>query len=219
MGLCSKLLVFSGQSLGCFRGGRMVFIGLSFELRNGDALVIRGPNGSGKSSLLRLMAGLLQPVGGKIHWSDIEGPIDDNLEDHCNRTHYVGHANAFKPLITVQENIAFWSRLRTPDPDVMEALQTFDLKNLADSPVQFLSQGQMQRLKLARILAAPADLWLLDEPATALDSSGITSLCNAIETHRGKGGIIATATHQELNLDNSKILHINDFAIKDFPCE
>ena len=73
MGLCSKLLVFSGQSLGCFRGGRMVFIGLSFELRNGDALLFVVPMVA-VNQLLRLMAGLLQPVRGKIHWSDIEGP-------------------------------------------------------------------------------------------------------------------------------------------------
>ena len=213
------MLGFSGQGLSCFRGGRMVFSGLSFDLTNGDALILRGPNGSGKSSLLRLMAGLLQPLEGKILWSDINGTIDQNPEDHHDRTHYVGHATAVKPLITVQENVAFWSRLRTPDPDVMEALHAFGLKDLANLPGQVLSEGQKQRLKLARVLAAPADLWLLDEPATALDSYAITSLCNAIERHRGNGGIVAAATHHDLNLANSKILRINDFAAEDMAFE
>lgn len=210
---------FLGQGLSCFRGGRLVFADLSFDLANGDALVLHGPNGSGKSSLLRLMAGLLQPLEGEIFWSDINGTIYQNLEDHHDRTHYVGHATAVKPLITVRENIAFWSRLRTPEPDVMEALHAFGLEDLANLPGQVLSEGQKQRLKLARVLATPANLWLLDEPLTALDSYAITFLCNAIKKHRGSGGIVVAATHQDLNLENSKILNINNFSAEDMAFE
>ena len=210
---------FLGQNLSCFRGGRLVFANLSFGLTNGDALVLHGPNGSGKSSLLRLMAGLLQPLKGEILWSDINGAIYKNPEAHHDRTHYVGHATAVKPRITVQENIAFWSRLRTPKPDVMGALQAFGLEGLANLPGQVLSEGQKQRLKLARALATPADLWLLDEPATALDSDAIASLCNAIKKHRGNGGIVVAATHQDLHLENSKILHINNFSAEEMAFE
>ena len=86
-------------------------------------------------------------------------------------------------------------------------------------PGQVLSEGQKQRLKLARVLVTPADLWLLDEPLTALDSYAITFLRNAIKKHRGSGGIVVAATHQDLNLKNSKILHINNFSAEDMVFE
>ena len=190
----------------------MVFAGLSFDLTHGDALILRGPNGSGKSSLLRLMAGLLQPLEGKIFWSDISGTIDQNPEDHHDRTHYVGHADAIKPVMSVWENIAFWSQLRTPEPNVMGALSAFGLKDLADVPGQFLSAGQKQRVNLARILAAPANLWLLDEPASVLDINATSFLIEAIASHREKGGIVITSTHQDLELAESQILRLDDFA-------
>ncbi len=61
----SDTAVFSGQTLACRRGERLVFAGLAFALAAGGALVLTGPNGSGKSSLLRLMAGLARPEAGR----------------------------------------------------------------------------------------------------------------------------------------------------------
>ena len=107
------MLEFSGQALSCFRGGRMVFSNLSFVLESGGALVLRGPNGSGKSSLLRIMAGLLHPIKGYVRWSDINSSIHNDPALHYCRTHYIGHTQAIKPLMTVSENIAFWGKLRT----------------------------------------------------------------------------------------------------------
>ena len=161
---------FSGQGLGCFRGGRLVFANLSFALQPGNALVLRGPNGSGKSTLLRLMAGLIQPLEGRIQWSDSDAGITDDPDLHYGRTHYVGHADAVKPVLTVTENVAFWARLRSPQSDVAGAIDKLGIAPLADIPGQFLSAGQKRRVNLARILSAPADLWLLDEPFNALDA-------------------------------------------------
>ena len=115
---------FSGQGLGCFRGGRLVFANLSFALQPGNALVLRGPNGSGKSTLLRLMAGLIQPLEGRIQWSDSDAGITDDPDLHYGRTHYVGHADAVKPVLTVTENVAFWARLRSPQSDVAGAIDS-----------------------------------------------------------------------------------------------
>ena len=61
--------LFKARALDCERGGRFVFVGLDFALRAGGALVLRGANGSGKSSLLRILAGLLRPVGGALEWA------------------------------------------------------------------------------------------------------------------------------------------------------
>ena len=63
---------FTGTDVVCFRAERIVFEGLNFALEPGGALMLRGANGSGKSSLLRLMAGLSQPLSGTIAWNDTD---------------------------------------------------------------------------------------------------------------------------------------------------
>ena len=206
---------FSGQGLSCFRGGRLVFANLSFALQPGNALVLRGPNGSGKSTLLRLMAGLIQPLKGRIQWSDSDAGITDDPDLHYGRTHYVGHADAVKPVLTVTENVAFWARLRSPQSDVAGAIDKLGIASLADVPGQFLSAGQKRRVNLARILAVPANLWLLDEPATALDVDAIAALCDAIAEHRAAGGMVVASTHQNLALTDHAVLHLSDYITED----
>ena len=112
---------FFGEGLGCFRGGRLVFADLAFALQPGNVLILRGPNGSGKSTLLRVMAGLIQPLEGRIRWSDPDICIADEPDLHCSRTHYLGHADPVKPVLTVSENVAFWTQLRAPQSDVANA--------------------------------------------------------------------------------------------------
>ena len=116
--------------------------------------------------------------------------------------------------MTVAENVTFWGKLRTPKPDIIRALTAFGLKDLENMPVQFLSAGQKQRVNLARIVAAPANLWLLDEPATSLDTDAIAFLSEIISAHRRNGGIVIVSTHHDLKLTNSATLHLDDFTGK-----
>lgn len=189
-----------------------MFERLSFAVDSGSTLILRGPNGSGKSSLLRLMAGLLIPFEGTIRWTDAEGSIVEAPDNHHQRSHYVGHADAVNPDLSVTENIYFWAALRTPSPDVAGAMQALDIDDLADVPGRFLSAGQKRRVNLARILAAPADLWLLDEPTTSLDTDTVLSLRNAVAKHRAGGGIVVASTHQDLELANSAVLELDAVA-------
>ena len=111
--------VFMGRELACIRGERGVFARLAFQVKAGGALVLTGPNGSGKSSLLRLMAGLTRPAAGMLAWDGAN--IADNPEAHRARLHYVGHADAIKPALTVAENVGFWARYRDADGEVEAA--------------------------------------------------------------------------------------------------
>ena len=203
---------FSGTDLVCYRGGRTVFRGLEFNVAPRTALVLVGPNGSGKSSLLRLMAGLLQPTSGTIEWGG--ELIAEEPEIHNQRIQYIGHQTCIKPVLTVAENLGFWSGIHGGGTGLIrEALEMFDIGHLIDVPGQFLSAGQKQRVNLARILASPAKLWLLDEPTTALDVSAISKLEQAIEQHRQRGNMVVLSTHSALNLSDATTLNLGQYAV------
>jgi heme exporter protein A len=202
------MTLFTGVDLACRRGERLVFRGLSFALAAGDALLLTGPNGSGKSSLLRLLAGLLPPHGGTLAW-DGEGIARDPAA-HRQRVHFIGHLDAVKPVLTVRESVSFWGGMRGADW-AETALASFGLDGLAASPCRLLSAGQKKRLSLARLLASPAPLWLLDEPTTGLDEASARALEAVIAEHRDLGGIVVAATHIPLALDGAHELSLADF--------
>jgi heme exporter protein A len=190
---------FAGEALTCLRGERLVFEKLSFRARPGEALLLTGPNGSGKSSLLRLMAGLLPPAAGRLLWG--EDAIADDPEAHRARLHYVGHLDALKPALTVAENLSFYAALRgvpADDAALERAMDAFRIDRLADTPARFLSQGQRRRVALARLLAAPAPLWLLDEPTLALDDAALAALAAVLISHLAAGGHVIAATHASI---------------------
>jgi heme exporter protein A len=204
--------LFQGRGLSCMRGGRTVFANLDFAVSDGAVLVLRGPNGSGKSSLLRLMAGLLGPAAGELSWDGEELVRDP--EAHGARTHYVGHLDAVKPALTVAENLSIWAGLRTGDETGVDAaLARFGLDRLAGIPARLLSAGQRRRLALARMVATPAPLWLLDEPTVALDAGAVAAVESAIAGHCGSGGIAVVSTHVDLGLERTATLELGDFAV------
>src|SRR3546814_1358636 len=94
---------------------------------------------------------------------------------HAARLHYLGHLDAVKPVLSVAENLRFWAALRGGMDAPERALEAFALTELAEVPGQLLSAGQRRRLALARLVAVPAELWLLDEPSVGLRSEEHTS--------------------------------------------
>lgn len=194
-----------GAQLACVRGERLVFEGLDFALAPGGALTLTGPNGSGKTSCLRLIAGLLRPAAGSLEWRG--RPVADDPEAFHAALHYVGHLDAVKPLLTVAEDLGFWAGMGGAGPGgVRPALDSFGLGPLADVPARFLSAGQRRRLALARLLAAPVALWLLDEPTVSLDEESTAALTGAIAAHRAGGGLVIAATHAALALEGAQSL-------------
>ncbi len=192
------MVAFSGTQLTCIRGERLVFEGLGFSVEEGTALHLTGANGSGKSSLLRVMAALQRPAAGEMRWN--EADVWDDIPAHHDRTRYVGHADGVKPVLSVGENLAFWAaisetRSETAGHRVQTALSRVGLDELSEMPARFLSAGQRRRLNLARLLAAPARLWLLDEPAAGLDEGSAAVLESMITSHLARGGMAVVATH------------------------
>jgi heme exporter protein A len=202
--------VLAVENLACRRGERMIFSGLSCAVPPGGALLLTGANGSGKSSLLRLLATLLTPATGRVTWGG--APIAADLPRYRARLHYVGHLDAIKPALGVRETLAFWAEMRgAVEPQINCALAAFGLEPLADWPCRWLSAGQRRRLALARLIATPAPLWLLDEPTAALDSDSEQRLVAAIEAHRAAGGRVVIATHQPMSLACVQSLMLEEF--------
>ena len=182
----------SGRDLSVSRGGRRVFEGVSFALSSGELLAVTGANGAGKSTLLRLVAGLLQPDAGAI-------TVDpEPKEGPTQATHYLGHLDALKPRLTVRENLLLWRRLWRGKGDIDDALEAVGIGGLDYLHASVLSAGQKRRVALARLLIQARPVWLLDEPATALDVSGETMLGRLIERHLAGGGIAVAALHRPL---------------------
>lgn len=177
------------DDIACLRGGRPVLRHVSLILGPGELLVISGPNGSGKSSLLRCMAGLLPLAAGAISGTALAP----------GETVHLGHADPVKSHLTALENLKFWAALGgEPGLPCIDAAAAFGLSALADLPAHIFSAGQRRRLSLARLLLSRARLWLLDEPANALDSDGIARLAAAVADHRAAGGGVVVATHDDL---------------------
>jgi heme exporter protein A len=192
------------SDLACLRGGRMVFRSLSFEVAAGKALAIEGPNGAGKSSLLRLLAGFLAPVSGRVRLSTGEGEVDD-AETRGRYVGFLGHQDAAKTQLTVMEQLRFHVQLYEVDDDAAAALETVGLSRVAELPCQYLSAGQKKRLSLARLQLTKRPLWLVDEPLASLDVAGKTLAASLFAQHCASGGIVIAATHEPLGFDAARL--------------
>jgi heme exporter protein A len=178
------------EDVTCVRGGRLLFENLTLELGPGGAAVITGPNGIGKSSLIRIAAGLLRAARGKV-----ERPVPAALADE---------AAALDPRRTLGQALAFWAKLDGVHAEA--GMEPMGLMHLASVPVRMLSTGQRKRAALARVAASGAPLWLLDEPASGLDSDGQERLAGLIDDHRIRGGAVLAASHQPLGIENAHIV-------------
>jgi heme exporter protein A len=189
--------MLQATQLSAHRGPATVFTRLDLRVEPGRALVVTGRNGSGKTTLLRTLAGLTQPAEGGVTWNGV--PTRDA------RAHlaFAGHAPALKDELTVAENLHALVSLAgdAPGADATgRALADAGLDAQRDSPARALSAGQRRRVGLARLALTPRPLWLLDEPATALDAPGLRLLTQLLCTRLREGGAIVVATHQPIDL-------------------
>jgi heme exporter protein A len=195
-------LRLKAENLSCERGGRLVFKDLSFELAAGELAELRGPNGAGKSSLLRLLAGLNTSSSGSL---SLEGGATDTTL--AEQSHYIGHAEANKPALTVRENLVFWQKFLGGNESA-NSFSAFNLEALADDQALLLSAGQKRRLALTRLIVADRPLWLLDEPTVGLDSASLINLQNHIREHLKNGGMVIAATHAELGVKSARDIRL-----------
>lgn len=202
--------MLEARNLEATRGDAVLFRGLGFSLAAGALLRVSGANGSGKTSLLRALCGLLMPTAGEVRWNGSN--IRALREEFWKCLVYVGHANALKDDLTVEENLAVTCALagiRVSAAQTRIALESFGLGGRARLPARALSQGQRRRAALARLAVSEAlPLWILDEPFAALDAAAVERVESLAGGHLASGGMVVLTSHQEAQIKSASVTDI-----------
>ena len=167
---------------------------VSLTLRSGECVLVRGANGCGKSTLLRYIAGL-----------DGRNQVRTNTQN----VGYIGHTLALKERISCEESVDFYSENSQYDPKLV--LPVFGCHAFRYTKVKHCSAGQKQRIALTRLLVEKQDVWLLDEPTTALDQQGVETFIRVVQQCREQGAGFVIATHADLLIPDASYLNLNDY--------
>jgi heme exporter protein A len=196
--------------LQCIRDDRVLFENLNFSLSKGQLLQIEGRNGSGKTSLLRILCGLTLPTEGTVYWKNQD--IQNTQSNYWAALAYIGHAEGVQAELTPLENLAMARALAsTPNhKNLADALDQVGLYGFEDVPTRTLSAGQKRRVALARLLISDTQLWILDEPFTALDKSAIRMVENWLDNHAKQGGIAVLTSHHTVNCQYATSLQLSE---------
>lgn len=188
------------QSLSLSRGERLLFQGLSLRLSAGEAVALTGANGAGKTSLLRAVAGFIRPDAGAITFSGrTDGEVLEPETARREGVHLLGHLEGLKPTRTARQEFDFQTAWLGGNTVAREAaIARLSLSPLLDLETRKLSAGQKRRLSLARLIAAPRALWLLDEPLAPLDERWRAVAAELMADHLASGGMILAAVHDPL---------------------
>ena len=186
------------KDLSLVRGERRLFSGLNLELQAGQAVALTGRNGAGKTSLLRAVSGLLRPADGTILFDGASGELEAEVA-RAEGLHMVGHHDGLKSTRSAWEELLFqtlWTG--GSEASARVAATKLDLDRLLDLEVRRLSAGQRRRVALARLLASPRSLWLLDEPMAPLDAGHREGFGALMAEHLAGGGMVLAAVHDPL---------------------
>jgi heme exporter protein A len=186
------------KDLSLVRGERRLFSGLDLTISAGDAVALTGRNGAGKTSLLRAVAGLLRPAQGSVGFEGESGPLEAEVA-RADALHLVGHHDGLKSTRSAWEELLFqtlWTG--GTEASARAAATKLDLDRLLGLEVRRLSAGQRRRVALARLLASPRSLWLLDEPMAPLDAGHREGFGALMAEHLAGGGMVLAAVHDPL---------------------
>jgi len=205
--------ILVARSLTMWRGDRRLFVDLDVAIHAGRVLHVRGANGFGKTTLLRILSGLLPPEEGAL---TLDGEPFPSARARANATvGYLGHIDGLKLDLSAMENLRFAVTISGAAQNSAQAVDAatdlgavmarVGLRTQADVLTRHLSAGQRRRLAIARLISGPHRLWVLDEPFTALDDSGIELLCDLMRGALERGVGIVMSSHQSVPLNESHV--------------
>jgi manganese/iron transport system ATP-binding protein len=179
--------------------GQAALDDITFHLHAGERVAVVGPNGAGKSTLFKVVAGVLQPNAGEVNISGSRprghiciayipqrSQVDWNFPVSVADVVMMGRSAKLGPLN--------WPHKKDWEY-VQHAIETVELLDLASRQIGQLSGGQQQRMFIARALAQEAELMLMDEPLTGLDTPSQEGLLNLLDTLQDQNVTVMVATH------------------------
>lgn len=182
-------------------GEQLVLLDASLQLYSGEIIALVGDNGAGKTSLIDLLAGSHQTAQGVI---ELDGVALSDVAPHylAKRIARLDHKPGLYLDLTARENLKLFCQLLDqpcPAEFLDKTLETVGLRPAdRDRPVRHFSRGMLQRAAIARVMASPADIWLLDEPSTGLDATGCAWLAELLRRASARGVVILFASHDPL---------------------
>ena len=202
---------------------------VTFEVEQGEFIVVLGPSGSGKSTLLNIVGGMDKPTGGEIWYKDREltGYTADQLSDY--RKDVVGFVFQFFnliPSLNAVENVELAASIVKEHMDPKEVLAMVGLGGRERHFPAQLSGGEQQRVSIARAIVKKPDLLLCDEPTGALDSKNSVAIVKLLlEVGRSLKCPVMTITHNaEMARVADRVFHMKDgrlerITVNEHPCQ
>lgn len=167
---------------------------LSLDCAPGELTALIGPNGSGKSTMLRIIAGLMQPDKGEVRiGGELMGISAVQLRKKIS---YLPQRVAFPEQTTAKEVLTFFARIRKiPETRVSELISAFGFHDFEKKKVGELSGGMLQRLAIAVVFLPQADLYILDEATNNLDAEGLARFHEEAQSVLERGAAVIMSTH------------------------
>ena len=193
--------LLESKNLSLMRNDHYIIRDLSIEISSKTVVNIFGNNGSGKTSFLKVLSGITEKTNGEISRNNVD-------------VIYVGHKNGLKSNLTIHENLALdnlQDRVISSD-EIDNVIRKYQMIDYRDTLVKNLSHGQQKRVCLMRTIIINSNLWLLDEPYSALDSKGIDILNNTIKEAVTNGVAVLMTNHKKIEIEE---LNVKNFKLED----
>ena len=193
--------LLESKNLSLMRNDHYIIRDLSIEISPKTVVNIFGNNGSGKTSFLKVLSGITEKTNGEISRNNVD-------------VIYVGHKNGLKSNLTIHENLALdnlQDRVISSD-EIDNVIRKYQMIDYRDTLVKNLSHGQQKRVCLMRTIIINSNLWLLDEPYSALDSKGIDILNSTIKEAVTNDVAVLMTNHKKIEIEE---LNVKNFKLED----
>ena len=191
------------------RLNKTIFENIDIAATPGKIIFIKGNNGSGKTTLIKNLVNILEPSGGDIYW--LGKKLKNNLFNFYKSTTLILDKPTSSMDMTVIENIIFWKRISSSkinEESINRLLDVLKIDKYINTKTMYLSQGEIKKLELTRLILEQKKLWILDEPYNSLDSNSIELVNDTFIDHVSNEGAIIFSSHYEPNLKNLEILSL-----------